>query len=213
MNVNHLPTPADPVVTGRGGRCAEISTAQTIARICRPGQARVTCGHRFALAALAICLLLPGCGYLVGSPYSAEIRSVYVPIFESASNRRGLEFQLTEAVQKQIQMRTPFRLVLEPEADTRLKGRLVSAEKSVLGVNGLSDARELQLNLVVEVTWEDLRTGKILAQQRVPISPDVIVQTSQASFAPEVGQSLATANQQAVDSLARNIVDMMESPW
>lgn len=167
-----------------------------------------------ALLVLMVCSAFPsGCGYAVGSPYSAEIRSIYVPTFQSSSNRRGLEFQLTEAVIKQIQMRTPFRLVDEDAADTRLTGRLISADKSVLGVNGYSDARELQVNLVVEVTWEDLRTGKILKERAVPITPDIIRQTAQASFAPEVGQSLATANQQALDALARNIVDMMESPW
>ena len=34
-----------------------------------------------------------------------------------------------------------------------------------------------------------------------------------AGFAPEVGQSLATANQQVVNDLAQQIVDMMEMPW
>ena len=71
----------------------------------------------------------------------------------------------------------------------------------------------VQVNRGVEVTWEDLRKRQILAKQKFPISPDVIRQTAQASFAPEVGQSLATANRQALDSLARNIVDMMEAPW
>ena len=80
----------------------------------------------------------------------------------------------------------------------RLTGRGIRADKCVLGVNGFSDARELQVNLVVEVTWEDLRTRQILAKQSFPISPDVIRQTSQASFAPEVGQSLATANRRAI---------------
>ena len=164
-------------------------------------------------AALIPALFSSGCGYAVGSPYSAEIRSIYVPIFKSNSNRRGIEMQLTEAIQKQIQSLTHFRLVDEADADTKLSGTIISADKSVLGVNGLSDARELQVNLIVDVTWEDLRSGKILAQQRIPISPDVIRQTSQASFAPEVGQSLATANQTATDQLARNIVDMMEMPW
>lgn len=166
---------------------------------------------RFAVLLLA--LFATGCGYVVGSPYGSEVRSVYVPMFTSVTFRRGLEFQLTEAVQKQIQMRTPYRLLKEPDADTRLTGKIVSDNKSLLGETGFDDARELQLNLVVEVTWEDLRTGQILAQQRVPLSPDVVTLTSQAEFAPEVGQSRATAERAAVDRLARSIVDMMETPW
>ncbi|MBI5759518.1 MAG: hypothetical protein HZA46_13450 [Planctomycetales bacterium] len=157
--------------------------------------------------------LAPGCGYTVGSPYNAEIRSVYVPTFTSNQFRRDIELQLTEAVQKQIQQRTPFRLVKEHQADTRLRGKVVSFQKGVLGETGLDDARELQINLAIEMTWEDLRTGQVLAQQQIPISPDVITQATQAEFAPEVGQSLATATQQAVDRLARNIVEMMEQPW
>ncbi len=36
---------------------------------------------------------------------------------------------------------------------------------------------------------------------------------SSGEFAPELGQSLATANQEAIGKMARQIVDMMEAPW
>jgi hypothetical protein len=162
---------------------------------------------------LALWLSSAGCGYTVGAPFSQEIRSVHVPIFKSGSNRRFIEYQLTEAVQKQIQQRTHFRLSKEPDADTRLSGRIVDLRKTALGQTKNSDARELQLNLMVEVTWEDLRTGSIIGQQRVPLPPEMLQLAAQAEFAPEVGQSLATADQTVIDRLARNIVDMMEMPW
>jgi hypothetical protein len=162
-----------------------------------------------ALGLLALC----GCGYTVGSPYKAEIRSVYVPVFTSSSNRRWLEYQLTESVQKQIQSRTHFRLADEGEADTKLSGRIIDATKRTLGMTGNSDPRELQMNLMVEVTWEDTRTGEILRQERVPISAESLQLAAQAELAPEVGQSLASATREVVDRLARNIVDMMEAPW
>jgi hypothetical protein len=158
-------------------------------------------------------LTTSGCGYTVGAPFSPEIRSVHVPIFNSGSNRRFLEYQLTEAVQKQIQQRSHFRLVKEDEADTRLTGRIIDLRKSALGQTRNSDARELQVNLLVEVTWEDVHSGKILRQQRVPLPPEMLQLAAQAEFAPEVGQSLATADQTAINRLARNIVDMMETPW
>ena len=159
-------------------------------------------------ALLPFVCLLCGCGYMVGSAYQAEIRSVHVPAFTSESFRRGLEFQLTESVHKEIQSRTPYRLVNGPVADSRLSGRILDIRKDVLGESAFDDPRELQLRLVVEVTWEDLRSGRILAQQRVPVQLN-----SQSSFAPEVGQSLATGMQQATDQLARQIVEMMEMPW
>lgn len=167
-----------------------------------------------ARAALLLLFVLPcGCGYQLGAPFSPEIRSVHVPIFKSNSNRRFIEYQLTESVQKQIQQRSHMRLVKEDDADTRLTGRIIDLRKSALGQTQFSDARELQVNLQVEVTWEDLRTGKILAQQRVPLPPEMLQLAAQAEYAPEVGQSLATADQTVIDRLARNIVDMMETPW
>src|SRR5439155_14716826 len=121
-----------------------------------------------------------GCGYTVGAPFSPEIRSVHVPIFNSGSNRRFLEYQLTEAVQKQIQQRSHFRLVKEDEADTRLTGRIIDLRKSALGQTRNSDARELQANLQVEITWEDLRSGQIMREQRVPIPPELLRLAAQA---------------------------------
>jgi hypothetical protein len=46
----------------------------------------------------------------------------------------------------------------------------------------------------------------------VPPKTSVLV-TSTGNFIPELGQSLATAQQQAVDRLAVQITSMMEKPW
>jgi hypothetical protein len=155
---------------------------------------------------------LPGCGYMVGNAYGPEIRTVEVPIFENETYRRNIELQLTEAVHKEIQSRTPFRLV-PSGGQTRLTGRIVDVRKDVLGETQFDDPRELQLSLFIRVTWEDLRTGQLLGQQEVPLQPDAIPLVGQAELAPEIGQSLATATQDAVDRLARQIVNMMEVPW
>jgi lipopolysaccharide assembly LptE-like protein len=161
--------------------------------------------------ACLLLLLIPGCGYTVGNGFSPEIKTVSVPIFENDTFRRGIEFQLTEAVQKEIQKRTPYRLAKGLDADTRLTGRIVQSRKDVLGENQFDDPRELQLSLMIVTKWENLRTGEVLAQQEVPLSPAAIPLTTQADFAPEVGQSLATGTQDAVDQLARRIVNMMEA--
>lgn len=158
--------------------------------------------------------LLPGCaGYMVGGAYAPDIRTVHVPTFTTDSYRRGFELQLTEAVQKQIQQQTPYRLTKGPGADTRLTGHIIEIRKDRLTENKFDDPRELQLSLAVEVRWEDLRSGQILAQRQVPLGANTAQLIANANFAPEVGQSLATATQDAVDQLARQIVGMMEAPW
>lgn len=166
--------------------------------------------HAVSLASL---LLISGCGYTVGNGFNPDVKTVSVPIFENDTFRRGIEVQLTEAVQKEIQKRTPYRLAKGLNADTRLTGRIVQARKDVLGENKNDDPRELQLSLMIVTKWENLRTGEVLAVQEVPLSPSAIPLTSQTEFAPEVGQSLATGTQDSIDQLARRIVNMMETPW
>jgi len=156
---------------------------------------------------------LCGCGYIVGSAYGPDVRTVDVPIFQNDTFRRGIEYQLTEAVQREIQTRTPFRLAKGRNADTRLTGRIVNVRKDVLGETRWDDPRELQVSYAIKVAWEDLRTGQVLAQQEVPVAPDVLPLVGQAEFAPEVGQSLATATHDAMQRLAAQIVNMMEVPW
>jgi len=170
----------------------------------------VGCGCLFVCGLMFLNL---GCGYMVGGVYSSEVRTVAVPTFSNETYRRGIEFQLTEAVQKEIQNRTPFRLAKEPYADTRLTGKIIDIDKRQLVRTRFDDPRELELSLAVEVTWEDLRTGKIISQEQVPLDPESIKLLADSSFAPEVGHSLATAMQSTVAKMARQIVDMMETPW
>ncbi len=165
------------------------------------------------ISQFAFTALLTGCGYIVGNGFGPEIRTVSVPIFQNDTFRRNIEFQLTEAVQKEIQNRTPFRLVKGDQADTQLEGHIVQVRKDVLGETKFDDPRELQFTIMARVTWKDMRTGQILATEELPISPEAIPVIGQAEFAPEVGHSLATATQDSVNRLARRIVNMMEAPW
>ena len=125
-----------------------------------------------ALFAFLLVLAASGCGYTIGNQFQHNVQTVYVPIATSEDFRRGTEFQLTEAVQKQIQERTPYRLAKDERADTKLTMKIKSIRKTVLGTTAQNDPRELQVQYSVEVVWEDLRTGRILAQNNVSIEPE-----------------------------------------
>lgn len=167
----------------------------------------------FCNAGILCVIALIGCGYTVNGTFNRDIKTVAVPIFQNDTNRPGLEFQLTEAVQREITKRTPYRLAKGLDADTRLTGRIVGFRKDVMGETRYDDPRELQVTMMVKVTWEDLRSGQVLAQQEMPLSPDAILMNSQAEMAPEIGQSLATAMDQTLQTMARKIVNLMEVPW
>jgi hypothetical protein len=168
---------------------------------------------RLGVGLLILACTIIGCGYTVGTDFRQDIKTVAIPIFENETNRRGIEFQLTEAVQKEVTKRSQFRLAKGLEADTRLTGKIVGFRKDVLGETAQDDPRELQISLMVKVRWEDLRTGTLLAEQELPLSPDAIPMSIQAEFSPELGQSLATAMDDALHSMARKIVNLMETPW
>lgn len=162
-------------------------------------------GPALGALAMAAASVLSGCaGYQLGRAtlFPAEIRTVYVPVFQSDDYRRYLGEQLTEAVIKELERRA-FKVVHRPDADSTLRGRIVSLDKRVLGEDANDFPRNLALELAVEVTWTD-RFGRVLMQHVV---------RHDASFVPEAGQSLATAQQQAIERTARQIVGRMEVPW
>ena len=156
---------------------------------------------------------LSGCGYAVGPPFDGEDNTVYFETFDSDLYRRNLGVQLTEAINQQIQTQSPIRLASCNDADTKLSGRIVSSQKFSLGQSGFDEPRQLEVDLRIRVTWVDQRTGALLREQEVALSPDVVHLLSDGDFAPEVGQSLATAYQVALGNMARDIVQMMETPW
>ncbi len=163
-------------------------------------------------------LFLNGCaGYQIGnkSLYPLEIRTVHVPIFQSNSFRRNLGERLTEAVVKQIEAKTPYKVVNDAKADSVLTGRIVSETKRVLIPSLTGDAPESPRGLGVEVRWLD-RKGRMLRDPEYVAIPDEIAQvsvTGTGDVVPEVGQSIATAQQQAIVRTAEQIVGLMEKPW
>ncbi|NOY43008.1 MAG: hypothetical protein GXP26_14390 [Planctomycetes bacterium] len=168
-------------------------------------------------AFLAIVLAqLVGCAaYRVGSQtlYASDIKTVYVPMIESTSFRRGLGEQLTEAVVKEIELKTPFKVVGTPNADSILSTRLVSETKRVVVENQNDDPRAVEVNLMAEVTWLNRRRQPLQVPANLALPADLLTIGQTSALLPEAGQSIATSQQQAIERLAQQIVSTMEEPW
>lgn len=166
--------------------------------------------------ALAVVVCLVGCApYRLGteSLYSCKIRTVYVPIFDSGSFRRNLGERLTEAVQKEIEKRTPYKVVSSPDADSILTGKILTESKAVTVETPTDEGRELTNYFTIGVQWAD-RGGAIIQEMPAVPVPDPLSQLlGNSSFYPEVGQSISSAQQDSINRLARQIVGMMEAPW
>jgi hypothetical protein len=180
--------------------------------------------QRASLAALsAFCILssafaftLPGCaGYQVGnrSLYRPDIRTVHVPMIESNSYRRYLGERLTEAVVKEIELKTPYKIVDSDAADSVLTVRLASDSKRVLAENRFDEPRDIETDFFVQVSWIDRRGDLIMSHNDIPARPLLLNIGQSANFVPEGGQSLTTAQQEAIQRMAEQIVGQMELAW
>lgn len=174
--------------------------------------------RRLALALIALIslpVLLSGCaGYQLGtqSLYRPDIVTVAVPIFQSESLRRHLGERLTEAVVKEIEHKTPYKVTQGMNADSVLTGRLIEESKYVITENANDEPRDIELEMFVELDWRG-RDGRQLLRQQVALPPALTTVGQAVHFVPEGGQSMVTAQQDAIEKLAEQIVARMEVPW
>jgi hypothetical protein len=171
--------------------------------------------------AQALCLfLLSACGcatYHMGSDtlYAPDVQTVYVPMIESDSLRRDLGERLTEAVVKEIESKTPFKVVSTPNADAILSCHLRNDVRRVLVEDAFDVPRALENNLRAEVTFVNRRrVGMAAVSPQVIDVPPELVQIGQTSvMVPAIGQSVASSQQLAMERLAQQIVGSMEEAW
>lgn len=129
----------------------------------------------WSILALSV-LCLPACtsdghfsiaGYSTQPNFDNKVATVYVPIFKNVTFRRRLEFDLTKAVIREIELTTPYKVVSDPaKADSVLLGTIRVGNKQLLNRNQQNTIREGQTLMAVELVWKDLRTGEILSSPR-----------------------------------------------
>src|SRR5207244_9108691 len=115
--------------------------------------------------------------------------------------------------------------------------------KNILNRNQQNLTREAEVVLTVDVLWRDLRTGKNLSAPRrgvspgssqglpppevipfdpnLPLPPGITPEESwipirlvaTGRLIPELGESITTGEQKAINQRAVQIVSMMEKPW
>lgn len=192
-----------PTRPGGSGACRETLR----------GPACRSVGVLLAAASLAAA----GCAaYRVGNGtlYAPDVATVYVPIIESDSFRRDLGERLTEAVIKEIDSKTPYKVVGTPDADSVLAARLISDRKHVTVENQNDDPRAVEISLAAQVTWLNRRRQPIAPPATVPLPGELFIPINQtATLLAEGGQSVASQQQAAVERLAQQIVATMEEPW
>ena len=158
------------------------------------------------MALIVLALASGGCGYSSKPLYNASVRTVAVPVFANKTFRREWEFRLTEAIDKNIEARTPYKLASSKDADTILTGEIVDIQENVLTKRfGTDLPRESELTVVVNFTWKDLRSGRVIVERKNF--------NRSATEIPQIGERVADAEQLAIERLAAAVVEQLQSDW
>jgi len=158
-----------------------------------------------ALWAAVGLLLVAGCGYSTERPFRNDVQTIYVEMLHSKEFRRELEFKLTEALVKRIEMDTPYRIAPREQADTVLSGEILRVDERSFGTDFDTDRpRELGTTIVMNWRWKDLRTGELREMPR---------QVYTTSYIPPVGETFDTATVRGLDRMAEQVVEGMEKDW
>lgn len=154
---------------------------------------------------LPIITSVVSCGYSSKSLLRSNVRSVYIPIFDNNTFRRGYEFDLTRAVRDQILLRTRLHVVDKDEADSILFGKISSFEENVLIENSNDNIVESRASVGIDIRWVDRRTGRAIVERRNI--------RNRAEFIVLRNETLTSSRTEAFVNVARGIVDAMEEDW
>lgn len=166
------------------------------------------------LLATLCCFLSSSCavdsslGYSSSTLYSKQFSSVAVPIFNNNTMNRNLEFMLTDALIKEIQSRTPYRVVGEQYADTLITGTIKSVDLQTLSqsrTTGLDN--EVLIKTVIDFEWINLNSGDRIVGRGNFSSSSLFIPSRPSSEPMEMGQFAV------VEQLASDIVDQMQTSW
>jgi hypothetical protein len=147
-------------------------------------------------------------GWHMQAPFdTSDVKTVFV-YFKTQTFRRDLQLMLTEAVTKEINLRTPYRVVGDPEkADSILSGVITVTDKNLVVEAPTNLPRELNAIMTVWVKWKH---NPETEREKTQL-PTAITEVN--NFIPEVGETTLSAYYQITQNIAKQIVDMMEQPW
>ncbi len=149
---------------------------------------------------LLLTLAMVSCGYEVGNLY--EIRDVKVDMFDNQSERRTHEFDLTDAVVREISARG-IRVNARDAAYT-LKGRILDIRTpSLVDEKGTDQVLVGSLVMSLEI--------RLIDGNGTEVWKDVRAESS--SFTAARGETFETARQKVFDKLSRWVVSHLEKQW
>ena len=158
-----------------------------------------------------VCLCLCGCNSIAGysneSMFPDDVGSVCLEMFDNRTLRRGVEYELSDALAKRIELDTPYKIISDSDrADTLMNGQIVSISQLALSTDrDVGSVLEREVELRAVVNWKNLKTGQLMI--------DHVIVYASASYSTYQRQDFKYASTLAANNLAEKIVELMENKW
>jgi outer membrane lipopolysaccharide assembly protein LptE/RlpB len=120
---------------------------------------------RAAALALAVALLLDGCGYTVRGTLPAHIQTIAVPIFRNHTREPGVESFITRAVVEALSTNGRLRIVGTGQADAVLDGEITGYSIASIAFDRDANVRLYRLVVTTNLRLRDVRQNTVLFQQ------------------------------------------------
>ena len=163
---------------------------------------------------LTFILFLPACGYTRKTTLPREIKTIHVDTLQNKMSlahiyayEPGLEIKITNAIIRRLHRDGNLKVVPRAKSDVILEGDLTGLEQEGLRFTGLERIEEYRLYVVVVLRLKDAKTNQILWEE-----PNFSGDASYFVTGPRA-VSRAEAVEQAIERLARNIVDRLVEDW
>jgi hypothetical protein len=162
-------------------------------------------GATMAMAPLSGCIGLGG--YSNESLFPHDVTNVRLEMFDNRSFRRGVEYELSDALAKRIEAETPYKIVSSKDrADSVISGQLLTISETALTIDReVAQPLEKEVVLTAVVNWKNLNTGQLMISNRTV--------TAAASYSEFQNQDFTYASARAANKLAQKIVELMERNW
>jgi hypothetical protein len=121
-----------------------------------PRRATSRSAGRLLLPILAAAGLAGGCGYTASSVLPAHIRTIAIPTFGNNTVQYGLAEDVTQSLTDGFLADRRLRLERERDADSVLRGTILSYRNRVYAYNQNEIATQYEVTLVVKISYRDV---------------------------------------------------------
>ena len=165
-----------------------------------------------AIAVLGLLMLLASCGYHTAGTSShlpPDVKVLAIPSFQNQTHTYHVETGLTNAVIREFNTRTHYRVVpSEGDADAVLQGTVVSAETAPVAYDSVTGRASTGLvTIIIKVTLT-ARDGRVLYSNPNYVFRDQYqISNELASFFEEQGPAVDRISRDFSRTLVSNILE------